>query len=55
MLRDEDELDAGIDCPVCHRTFNTYARLEDHLVEHEGLRRCHTCSETIRGEYHRCR
>ena len=29
MLRDEDEFDQGIDCPVCHRTFSTYARLED--------------------------
>jgi hypothetical protein len=36
MLRDDDEFDPGIDCPVCHRTFSTYARLDDHLAEHEG-------------------
>lgn len=55
MLRDEDEYDAGIDCPVCHRTFSTFARLDDHLAEHEGPRRCKTCGETIHGPYHRCR
>ena len=31
MLRDTDEYDTGIDCPVCHRTFSTYARLDDHM------------------------
>ena len=55
MLRDEDETDAGIDCPVCHRTFSTYSRLDDHLIEHEGPKRCRNCGETIRGAYHRCR
>jgi len=54
MLRDEDEFDAGIDCPVCHRTFPSYARLDDHMTGHEGPRRC-TCVETIRGPHHRCR
>ncbi len=55
MLRDEDEFDTGIDCPVCYRTFPSYARLDDHMAEHEGPRRCSTCGETIRGPYHRCR
>jgi len=37
MLRDEDEKDEpAYDCPTCRRTFSSYARLEDHLAEHEG-------------------
>ena len=55
MLRDDDEYDAGIDCPVCHRSFSTYARLDDHLAEHQGPRHCNTCSATFRGPFDRCR
>ena len=55
MLRDEDEFDTGIACPVCHRTFSGYARLEDHMAEHEGPRQCCNCGQLIRGPYHRCR
>lgn len=36
MLRDDNEFDAGIDCPVCRRSFSSYARFDDHLQEHEG-------------------
>ena len=54
MLRDEDEFN-GIDCPVCHRTFSTYARMDDHLAEHEGPKKCRQCGEMIHGDYHRCR
>ena len=42
MLRDEDE-SSGIDCPVCHRTFSTFARMDDHLAEHEGPKKCRQC------------
>lgn len=56
MLRDDDELDRPeYDCPQCGRSFHSYSRLDDHLAEHEGPRRCSTCGETIRGPYHRCR
>lgn len=55
MLRDEDEFDPAIDCPVCHRSFSSYASLEDHVGKHEGPRQCRNCGETIRGQYHRCR
>ena len=53
MLRDDDE--SSIDCPVCHQTFSTYARMDDHLAEHEGPKKCRQCGETIHGDYHRCR
>jgi len=52
MLRDADESEPEYPCPVCGRTFRSFARLDDHLAEHEGPRRCRTCSETIRGPYH---
>lgn len=55
MLRDEDEFDPSIDCPVCHRSFSSYSRFDDHLAEHEGPKKCRMCGETIRGPYHRCR
>ena len=55
MLRDDDEYDPSIDCPVCHRSFSSYARFDDHLAEHEGPKKCRACGETIHGPYHRCR
>lgn len=54
MLRDNDELD-GVDCPLCHRTFSTYASMAEHFAEHEGPKKCGQCGETIRGPYHHCR
>ena len=54
MPPDDDE-SSGIDCPMCHWTFSTYARMDDHLAEHEGPRKCLQCGETIHGDYHRCR
>lgn len=47
MLRDEDEFE-GIDCPVCHRRFSTYARMSGRLAEHERLPHCRMCGEVIR-------
>ena len=32
-MRDDDEYDTGIDCPLCHRTFSTYSRMSEHLAE----------------------
>jgi C2H2-type zinc finger len=55
MLRDEDEFDPEYPCPVCHRSFGSYAALDDHLPKHEGPRQCHQCGESIKGPYHRCR
>src|ERR1039457_6840769 len=49
MLRDNDE-SSGIDCPVCHRTFSTFARMDDHLAEHEGPKKCRQCGEIISSE-----
>jgi len=54
MLRDDDEFEPEYDCPVCSHSFSSFARLDDHMAEHEGPRRCKTCGETIRGPYHRC-
>ena len=32
MLRDQDELDdPDYQCPVCRRSFHSYARLDDHM------------------------
>jgi len=55
MLRDDDEFEPEYDCAACGRSFHSFARLDDHLAEHEGLTRCKMCGETIRGPYHRCR
>jgi len=55
MSRHEDNEEPELDCSECGRSFHTFARLDDHLAEHEGLPRCNTCGETIRGPYHRCR
>ena len=55
MLRDADESEPGYDCPACGRSFGSFARLDEHLAEHEGPRRCKLCGETIHGPYHRCR
>jgi hypothetical protein len=52
MLRDNDEYDAGIDCPVCHRSFSTYARLDDHLAEHIVV--CRKCRREPAGEEGLC-
>jgi hypothetical protein len=55
MLRDDDETDdPGYPYKHCHRTFSTYAALEDHSHEHEGLKHCGNCGATIRG-FHKCR
>ena len=54
MLRD-DESEPEYDCPACGRSFGSFARLDEHLAEHEGPKRCKTCGETIHGSYHRCR
>jgi hypothetical protein len=32
MLRDDDGFD-GVDCPLCHRTFSTYASMTDQLAQ----------------------
>lgn len=55
MLRDDDEFEPEYDCPVCGRSFGSRGSLEDHLAEHEGLRRCRQCGEAIYGPCHRCR
>jgi hypothetical protein len=55
MSRSEDNEEPEIDCPLCGRGFHTFARLDDHMGEHEGLPRCRACGETKRGPYHRCR
>lgn len=55
MPRDEDELDEpDYPCPACRRSFASFASLDDHLAEHEGLKQCKNCGQTIRGPYHRC-
>lgn len=56
MLRDEDEFDEpGYGCPHCARSFHSFARLDSHMAEHEGLPHCNACGETKRGTFHRCR
>jgi DNA-directed RNA polymerase subunit RPC12/RpoP len=55
MLRDDDEFKPEYDCPACGRSFGSFARLDEHLAEHEGPKKCRACGETIRGPYHRCR
>jgi DNA-directed RNA polymerase subunit RPC12/RpoP len=55
MLRDDDECKPEYDCPACGRSFGSFARLDEHLAEHEGPKKCQACGETIRGPYHRCR
>jgi DNA-directed RNA polymerase subunit RPC12/RpoP len=55
MLRDADESEPEYDCPTCGRSFSTFARLDDHMAEHQGPRRCNACGETIHSPYHRCR
>jgi len=52
MLRDDDEYDSGIDCPVCHRTFSTHASLEDHMAEHVEM--CRRCQKEPAGEEGLC-
>ncbi len=55
MLRDDDELEPEYDCPHCGRSFGSFARLDDHLAEHEGPRKCNQCGAPIpHGSYHRC-
>jgi transcription elongation factor Elf1 len=54
MFRDEDEFDPEYDCPHCGRSFHTFARLDDHMAEHEGLKQCKNCGTIIRAPYHRC-
>jgi hypothetical protein len=46
MPHHEDPEEISIDCPVCHRSFSTFARLDDNLSEHEGRG---NCGQTIRG------
>ena len=55
MLRDDDEFKPEYDCPACGRSFSSFARLDEHLAEHEGPKKCRQCGETIHGSYHRCR
>jgi hypothetical protein len=55
MTHHEDNEEPELDCPECGRGFHTFAGLDDHMAEHEGLPRCRTCGETKRGHYHRCR
>jgi C4-type Zn-finger protein len=50
----DDNEDSELDCPVCRLTFHTYATLEDHMHEHEGLPHCNKCGQDIYGPYHRC-
>ena len=56
MIRDEDEYDEpGYECAVCHRSFRSYARLDDHTGEHETPPQCKNCGKQLRfHEYHRC-
>ena len=56
MLRDQDEFDEpAYDCPKCHRTLGSFARLDDHMAEHEGPRQCQNCGKYLSvNEYHRC-
>ena len=55
MSRHDDNEEPELDCSVCGRSFHSFSRLDDHISEHEGQKRCKTCGETIRGVYHRCR
>jgi transcription elongation factor Elf1 len=55
MSPHDDNEEPELDCPVCGHSFHTFARLDHHLAEHEGLKRCKTCGETIHGAFHRCR
>ena len=55
MPRDDDEFKPEYDCPACGRSFSSFTRLDEHLAEHEGPKKCRACGETIRGPYHRCR
>jgi hypothetical protein len=55
MLRDDDESRPEYDCPACGRSFSSFTRLDEHLAEHEGPKKCRQCGETIHGAYHKCR
>jgi transcription elongation factor Elf1 len=55
MTRRADNEEPELDCPHCGRSFHSFARLDDHMSEHEGLKHCNGCGATIRGPYHRCR
>ena len=56
MLRDEDEFDEpDYRCPVCRRSFSSFASLDDHMVQHRGPRQCSKCGKLLReNEYHDC-
>ena len=55
MAHHEDNEEPELDCPFCGRGFSAFARLDEHMVEHEDPKKCRQCGETIRGTYHRCR
>ena len=38
--------------PRLPRNFGSHASL---VAEHEGLKQCNACGETIRGPFHRCK
>jgi hypothetical protein len=52
MLRDDDEFDPEYDCPVCSRSFTSFARLDDHMAEHIAL--CRRCQKEPAGEEGLC-
>lgn len=55
MPHHDDNEEPELDCPLCGRGFSSFARLDEHMAEHEGPKKCRQCGETIRGTYHRCR